>query len=173
MSERQTSSPDLTSISGVQSVPRPVVVVRGIPELILAIVLILMTGFGGAAAAPALRVGTVGLLGKLLADSMEEVDPGPECAARAAGASRPQTYAAATLPQAAPAFVGHIVYALDGNIRAATVLAVVGAGGVAQVMFEAAQLSRYNVVFTMALLVIGMVLMIEALAMWIRKVLST
>ncbi|WAH98794.1 phosphonate ABC transporter, permease protein PhnE [Arthrobacter sp. MMS18-M83] len=147
-------------------------VVRGIPELILAIVLILVTGLGGAAAALALGIGTVGLLGKLLADSIEEVDPGPERSLRAAGASRPQTYASATFPQAAPAFAGHIFYALDGNIRAATVLAVVGAGGLGQVMFEAAQLSRYNVVFTMALLVIAMVLLVEALAMWIRKALA-
>lgn len=148
-------------------------VVRGIPELILAIVLILMTGLGGAAAALALGIGTVGLLGKLLADSIEEVDPGPERAIRATGASRMQTYVSATFTQAAPAVVGHVFYAMDGNIRAATVLAVVGAGGVGQVMFEAAQLSRYNVVFTMALLVIGLVLFIEALAIWIRKVLTS
>lgn len=147
-------------------------VVRGIPELILAIVLILVTGLGGSAAALALGIGTVGLLGKLLADSIEEVDPGPERALSAVGATRPQTYFSATLPQAAPAIVGHAFYALDGNVRAATVLAVVGAGGVGQAMFTAAQLSKYNVVATFALLVIGVVLAIEAIAAFLRRLLA-
>lgn len=147
--------------------------VRGIPELILAIVLILVTGLGGSAAALALGIGTVGLLGKLLADSIEEVDPGPERALKAVGASRPQVYFSSTLPQASPAFIGHIFYALDSNVRAATVLAVVGAGGVGQAMFNAAQLSKYNVVATFTLLVIGVVLSIEGLAVFLRKLLAT
>ena len=146
--------------------------VRGIPELILAIVLILVTGLGGSAAALALGIGTVGLLGKLLADSIEEVDPGPERALKAVGASRPQVYFSSTLPQASPAFIGHIFYALDSNVRAATVLAVVGAGGVGQAMFNAAQLSKYNVVATFTLLVIGVVLSIEGLAVFLRKLLA-
>ncbi|WP_155848459.1 phosphonate ABC transporter, permease protein PhnE [Arthrobacter sp. 35W] len=146
--------------------------VRGIPELILAIVLILVTGLGGSAAALALGIGTVGMLGKLLADSIEEVDPGPERALKAVGASRPQVYFSSTLPQASPAFIGHIFYALDANVRAATVLAVVGAGGVGQAMFNAAQLSQYNVVATFTLLVIGVVLIIEGIAVFLRKLLS-
>lgn len=146
--------------------------VRGIPELILAIVLILVTGLGGSAAALALGIGTVGLLGKLLADSIEEVDPGPERALKAVGASRPQVYFSSTMPQASPAFIGHMFYALDTNVRAATVLAVVGAGGVGQAMFNAAQLSKYNVVATFTLLVIAVVLSIEGLAVLLRKLLS-
>ncbi|ALO68094.1 hypothetical protein AS189_18350 [Arthrobacter alpinus] len=146
--------------------------VRGIPELILAIVLILVTGLGGSAAALALGIGTVGLLGKLLADSIEEVDPGPERALKAVGASRPQVYFSSTLPQASPAFIGHIFYAMDTNIRAATVLAVVGAGGVGQAMFNAAQLSQYNVVITFTLMVITVVLIIEGIAMFLRKLLT-
>ncbi|GAC1374729.1 MAG: phosphonate ABC transporter, permease protein PhnE [Pseudarthrobacter sp.] len=146
--------------------------VRGIPELILAIVLILVTGLGGSAAALALGIGTVGLLGKLLADSIEEVDPGPERALKAVGGSRAQVYFSSTLPQASPAFIGHIFYAMDANVRAATVLAVVGAGGVGQAMFNAAQLSQYNVVATFALLVIAVVLIIEGLAVFLRKLLS-
>lgn len=146
--------------------------VRGIPELILAIVLILVTGLGGSAAALALGIGTVGLLGKLLADSIEEVDPGPERALKAVGATRPQVYFSATLPQAAPAVVGHLFYALDANVRAATVLAVVGAGGVGQAMFTAAQLSHYNVVATFALLVIAVVLALEGIAAFLRRLLA-
>ncbi|WP_449372672.1 PhnE/PtxC family ABC transporter permease [Arthrobacter psychrolactophilus] len=145
---------------------------RGIPELILAIVLILVTGLGGSAAALALGIGTVGLLGKLLADSIEEVNPGSERALKAVGASRPQVYFSSTLPQASPVFIGHIFYAPDANVRAATVLAVVGAGGVGQAMFNAAQLSQYNVVITFTLMVIAVVLLIEGIGMFLRKLLS-
>lgn len=146
--------------------------VRGIPELLLAIILILATGFGPIAGAFALGLGGIGLLGKLLADSLEEVNPGPETALKATGARRGQIYASATFPQAAPAFVGHIFYMLDSNVRAATVLGVVGGGGVGFVMFEAASRSQYNVVFTIALMILAIVLVIEGVSMWVRKALA-
>ncbi|WP_285725449.1 phosphonate ABC transporter, permease protein PhnE [Psychromicrobium xiongbiense] len=145
------------------------VVIRGIPELLLAIVLILATGFGPIAGAFALGLGGIGLLGKLFADSFEEVSPGPEIALRAVGASRTQVYASATVPQASQAIVGHVFYMLDSNIRAATVLGVVGAGGVGFIMFEAASRSQYNVVLTIALVIMAIVLVLEGMAMWVRK----
>jgi phosphonate transport system permease protein len=146
--------------------------VRGIPELLLAIILILATGFGPIAGAFALGLGGIGLLGKLLADSLEEVNPGPETALKATGARRGQIYASATFPQATPAFVGHIFYMLDSNVRAATVLGVVGGGGVGFVMFESASRSQYNVVFTIALMILAIVLVIEGVSMWLRKALA-
>lgn len=147
-------------------------IIRGIPELLLAIILILATGFGPIAGAFALGLGGIGLLGKLLADSLEEVDPGPETALQATGARRGQIYASATFPQAAPAFIGHIFYMLDSNVRAATVLGVVGGGGVGFVMFEAASRSQYNVVFTIALMILAIVLAIEGVSMWVRKAIT-
>ncbi|ABY22149.1 phosphonates transport system permease protein [Renibacterium salmoninarum ATCC 33209] len=147
--------------------------IRDIPELLLAIILILATGFGPIAGAFALGLGGIGLLGKLLADSFEEVDSGPETALKATGARRGQIYAAATFPQATPAFVGHIFYMLDSNVRAATVLGVVGGGGVGFVMFEATSRSQYNVVFTIALMILAIVLVIEGVSMWVRKALKS
>lgn len=148
-----------------------IVLVRGVPELILAIVFVVVTGLGPVAGALALGVGTIGLLGKLTADSLEEVDPGIEQAVRATGAARWQVYFSATLPQAAPAFVGNLLYQLDVNIRAATLLGIVGAGGIGFHLLNATRVLEYGVVTTVMLMVFVTVLSVELLAMWLRRVL--
>lgn len=144
--------------------------IRGIPELILAIVFVVITGLGEVAGAFALGVGSVGLLGKLVADSLEEVDAGPEQALRATGASRPQVFFAATLPRGAPAFVAHTLYLLDVNIRSATLLGIVGAGGIGFQLLNAARVLEFGVVTTILLMVFTTVLVVELLALYLRKV---
>jgi len=144
--------------------------IRGIPELILAIVLIVVTGLGPTAGIVALAIGGIGLLGKLVADSFEEVDRGPERALRAVGATRAQTYASATVPQGTRALIGHSFYMLDTNIRAATILGIVGGGGVGYYLLNAGQGSRYEVVTAIVLMILATVLVVEGLAMWMRRV---
>ncbi|MFF3464639.1 phosphonate ABC transporter, permease protein PhnE [Streptomyces sp. NPDC001984] len=147
-----------------------VVLIRGIPELVLAIVFVVITGLGAVAGALALGVGAVGLLGKLVADSLEEVDSGVEAAVRATGAGRWQVFCSATLPQAAPAFVGHILYQLDVNIRSATLLGIVGAGGIGFDLLNASRVLDFGVVTTVLLLVFATVLVVELLAVWLRRI---
>ncbi|NIY62489.1 phosphonate ABC transporter, permease protein PhnE [Streptomyces malaysiensis] len=84
--------------------------VRGVPELILAIVLVVVTGLGPVAGALALGIGSIGLLGKLVADSLEEVEPGPVRALLATGARRRQVFFGSVLPRAWPAVVGHVLH---------------------------------------------------------------
>ena len=145
--------------------------IRGVPEVILAIVLIVVTGLGTQAGTLALALGGIGLLGKLLADSFEEVPAGPERALAATGATRLQVYAGATLPQGLRALVGHSFYMLDTNIRAATLLGIVGAGGVGYYLLNASQGSNYGAVTAIVLMILVTVLAVEGLAMWMRKVL--
>ncbi|PPF87210.1 phosphonate ABC transporter, permease protein PhnE [Pseudoclavibacter sp. RFBJ3] len=144
--------------------------IRGIPEVILAIVLIIITGLGTQAGTIALAIGGIGLLGKLIADSFEEVRRGPETALRATGATRLQTYASATLPQGMPALIGHTFYLLDTNIRAATLLGIVGGGGVGYYLLNAGQGSNYPLVTAIVLMILVTVLLVEGLAMWMRRV---
>ncbi|WP_233486773.1 PhnE/PtxC family ABC transporter permease [Zhihengliuella sp. ISTPL4] len=144
--------------------------IRGIPELILAIVLVVITGLGAQAGVIALAIGGIGLLGKLIADSFEEVDRGPERALRAVGATRLQTYTSATLTQGTRALIGHSFYMLDTNIRAATILGIVGGGGVGYYLLNASQGSRYETVTAIVLMILVTVLAVEGLAMWMRKV---
>ncbi|WP_078942840.1 phosphonate ABC transporter, permease protein PhnE [Streptomyces viridochromogenes] len=148
------------------------VAVRGIPEVVLAIVLVVVTGLGPVAGALALAVGSLGLLGKLVADSLEELDPGPARSLVATGASRGQVFFAAVLPQALPALAGHTLYQLDVNIRAATLLGVVGAGGIGFELLNAARVLEFGLVTTIVLMLLTVTLITEAFAMWIRRVLA-
>lgn len=155
---------------GVHAAMRMLIVaVRGIPELILAIVFVVISGLGAVAGTLALAVGAVGLLSKLVADSLEETDTSVQEAVRASGASAAQVLAAATLRQAAPAIVAHVLYLLDTNIRSATLLGVVGAGGIGFLLLNAARINQFPVVTTIVLLMIAVVLALEALAIGLRR----
>lgn len=146
-----------------------IVVIRGIPELILAIIFVVISGLGGVAGTLALSVGAVGLLSKLLADSLEETDTDVQDAHRALGASDVQVFFSATLRQAAPAFVAHIMYLLDTNIRSATLLGVVGAGGVGFLLLNASRINQFEVVTMILILMVAVVLIVELLSMWLRR----
>lgn len=147
-----------------------IVIVRGIPELILAIIFVVISGLGGVAGTLALSVGAIGLLSKLIADSLEETDTKVQDALRAAGASEMQIFFSATVRQAAPAFVAHTMYLLDSNIRSATLLGVVGAGGVGFLLLNASRINQFDVVMMVLILMVAVVLIVEALSMWLRKV---
>jgi phosphonate transport system permease protein len=149
-----------------------IVVVRGLPELVLAIVFVVITGLGPQAGACALAIGAVGLLGKLVADSLEETDVRVQHAVLAAGASRLQVFFAVTLPQAAPALVAHLLYQLDVNIRSATLLGIVGAGGIGFYLLNASRVVQFDVVTTIMLLVFATVMLVELLALWLRRAVS-
>jgi phosphonate transport system permease protein len=148
-----------------------IVVVRGIPELIVAIIFVVITGLGGVAGTLALALGAVGLLSKLVADSLEETDTAVQEALRANGASRAQVFFGATARQAAPAVVAHLLYLLDTNIRSATLLGIVGAGGIGFLLLNASRVVQFDVVTTIVLMILGVVLAVEALSMWIRTAL--
>jgi phosphonate transport system permease protein len=148
-----------------------IVIFRGVPELVLAIVLIIVTGLGPQAGVLALTFGGIGLLGKLIADSFEEINNGPEQAVRATGAGRLQVFTSATLPQGLPSLLGNTLYLLDTNIRAATVLGIVGAGGIGFHLTVSAGLTKtHPVVSAIIGMIIAMVLVVEGLASYLRHV---
>lgn len=146
-----------------------IVVVRGIPELILAIIFVVITGLGGVAGTLALTIGAVGLLSKLIADSLEETDTAVQDAVRPNGATRLQVFFGTTLRQALPAFVAHIMYLLDVNIRSATLLGIVGAGGIGYLLLNASRVLQFDVVTTIVVLILFVVLAVEAISVWVRK----
>lgn len=148
-----------------------IVGVRAIPEVILAIVMVVITGLGGVAGTLALAVGCVGMLGKLVADSLEETDIRVQEALRAAGATRTQVFWAATVRQVLPAVVSHLLYILDNHVRAATLLGVVGAGGIGFLLLNAARVAQYDVITTILIAILGTVLLIEGLSLVVRRAL--
>ncbi|NNG19814.1 phosphonate ABC transporter, permease protein PhnE [Naumannella sp. ID2617S] len=146
-----------------------IVIVRGIPELIIAIIFVVISGLGGVAGTMALAIGAVGLLGKLIADSLEETDVAVQEALRASGATPLQVFFGATVRQAMPAFVAHVMYLLDVNIRSATLLGIVGAGGIGFLLLNATRVLEFPVVTTILLFILATVLIVEALAVFVRK----
>ena len=146
-----------------------IVTVRGIPELIIAIVFVVISGLGGVAGTLALAIGAVGLLSKLVADSLEETDERVQDALRAAGAGPVQVFFAATLRQALPAFVAHVMYLLDTNFRSATLLGIVGAGGIGFLLLNATRVLQFDVVTTILLFILATVLVVEALSLFVRR----
>ncbi|MFL4477861.1 phosphonate ABC transporter, permease protein PhnE [Paeniglutamicibacter sp. ORCA_105] len=146
-----------------------VLVVRAIPELILAVIFVAAIGLGPMAGAMALAVGTIGFLGKLVADSIEEIPVGPLEAVRAVGGSWWDQLLNAVIPQALPQLVGHAMYMLDVNIRTSTVLGIVGAGGIGFLLMESVRTLNFNVAGTIILIIFAIVFIIERLSAWIRK----
>lgn len=147
-----------------------IVVTRGVPELILAIVFVIVTGMGPVAGALALAVGAMGLLSKLVADSLEETDTRVQTALRSNGATEWQVFFGATLRQVAPAVIAHIIYQLDVNFRSATLLGVVGAGGIGFYLLNANRVLQFEVVTFILLLVVAVVLALEAIAVLLRNI---
>ncbi|MCU1526323.1 MAG: binding-protein-dependent transport system inner rane component [Frondihabitans sp.] len=147
------------------------VIFRGVPELVLAIFLIMVTGLGNQAGVVALAFGGIGLLGKLIADSFEELPDGPERALTATGATRGQRYLAATWPQGLPSLIGNSLYLVDTNIRAATILGIVGGSGIGFYLTGASMvLTLHGQVTTLVVMVFVTVLVVEGLATWLRRV---
>jgi phosphonate transport system permease protein len=145
------------------------VVVRAIPELILAIVFVVAVGLGLVAGTFALIVGTVGFMSKLVADGIEEVPPMPREAVLSAGASRLQETATSVVLPAAPALVGTGLYMLDVNFRSSTILGLVGGGGIGFILFQSVQVLAYRTTGAVIILTFAVVLVIEIITNWVRK----
>jgi phosphonate transport system permease protein len=147
-------------------------VIRAIPELVVAILFIIATGFGPQAAALALGIGGVGLLAKLIGDSMEEVPNGPERALAAAGGSRTQVFFSSTAPMSVPSTVAHIMYLLEQNIRHATVLGIVGGGGIGFLLLNALNGRHFDQVLGFLLVIVVLVVVVETVGILIRRALK-
>lgn len=146
-------------------------VIRAIPDLVVAILFIIATGFGPQAAALALGIGGVGLLAKLIGDSMEEVPNGPERALAAAGGSRTQVFFSSTVPMSVPSTVGHLMYLLEQNVRSATVLGIVGGGGIGFLLLNALNGRNFDQVIAFLLVIVAMVVVVETVSILVRRAL--
>ena len=108
------------------------VLTRGIPEMLLAMVVVFVLAPGVLPGAVALGIHNYGILGKLSAEVVENMDPRPARALRAAGASQLQMLAYGVLPQALPQLLTFLLYRWEVVIRTTVVVGFVGAGGLGQ-----------------------------------------
>jgi len=107
---------------------------RAIPELVWASLLLVSAGLGPMAGTLALALHTSGVLGRLFGEAIENAPPGPALALRLQGVGTVQVLLYATVPQISPQLLSYVLYRWENNIRAATVLGVVGAGGLGQML---------------------------------------
>jgi len=141
---------------------------RAMPELILALFFVLMYGFGPIAGILALALHTSGFLGKFFADEIENADPGPQRALRATGANRIKVLRFAVMPQVLPQYYAYIQYILERNIRTATVLGIVGAGGIGTELKGRWDLFDYDHVATILLVIFITVVLLEVVTQRLR-----
>ncbi|MFG1420475.1 phosphonate ABC transporter, permease protein PhnE [Roseixanthobacter liquoris] len=158
-------------------VPRPVyyacraivAVSRSLQEIIVAILLVAMVGFGPFAGFLTLSFATIGFLAKLLAEDIEDIDPAPVEAVRATGAGWPSLLAYGVLPQVAPRLIGLSLYRLDINFRESAVVGIVGAGGVGATLNTAIDRYEFDSAAAILILIIAIVMVSEYASSIIRK----
>lgn len=142
---------------------------RAVPELISAMFLVLAFGFGPIAGIMALAIHSAGFLGKFYAEDIENADRGPQEALLAVGASKVKILRYAILPQVLPQYVAYNLYILDRNIRMATVVGIVGAGGVGQELKGRYDMFEYGHVATILLAVFLTVFILDQISGRIRS----
>ena len=167
----------LAVCASINLVPRPVyVVARGIivlsrtfHEVIVAILFVKIFGFGPLAGVLTLIVASTSFIAKMLAEDIENMSKGQVEAVRATGANFPKLLIYGIAPQVLPRFLGVSIYRLDANIRHSTVVGIVGAGGIGQVL--AASFNRYDYDFSLAILltIIALVFLGEIFSNWARQ----
>jgi phosphonate transport system permease protein len=134
---------------------------RSLPELVWVLLCVVAVGIGPFAGTLAIGVHTGGVLGKLYADTIEEVPIAPVDALRGTGAGPLQVALFAVWPQARPMLVSYTVLRWEMNLRASTILGLVGGGGLGTVIYNDVQLGFHQRVATLCLVVLAMVLVTE------------
>lgn len=146
-----------------------VTVSRSVNTIVWALIFVVVFGSGPLAGAVAIAFRSVGFLGKLLGEEIEEIDFGQVEAVRAAGASSVQTLVYGVLPQVKPALVGLSVYRWDINVRDSTILGFVGAGGIGVQLFRSVNAFAWQSVATILLVILGVVILSEVVSAHARR----
>lgn len=144
-------------------------VIRSINELILALVFVSAVGLGPFPGVLALALHGMGMLGKFFAEAIEEIDDGPLQALRSAGASQLQIIAFGVVPQVITAWIAVVLYRFEVNLRSATVLGMVGAGGLGFELVSSLKLFRYQETATCIVVITIMVITADMASNWLRS----
>jgi phosphonate transport system permease protein len=141
---------------------------RSINELVFALIFVSAVGLGPFPGVLAIAMHATGMLAKFSAEEIEGVDRGQVEALQATGAGRLQVILFGVIPQVVPAFVSYAIYRFDVSIRSATVLGLVGAGGLGFSLFKTMKLFRYHETATCILVIFLLVLVSDWLCARVR-----
>ncbi|MCS7049393.1 MAG: phosphonate ABC transporter, permease protein PhnE [Verrucomicrobiae bacterium] len=144
-------------------------VIRTVPSVVWGLFFVAAIGLGPFAGVLALSMYTVGYLGKFYFETFEAMDNAAAEALRTAGASKPQIFQYAIFPQALPLLVNYTIFILEYSIRAATILGVVGAGGVGYYFQVYLRNFDYQKAATLLVYLLVVVMLMDGLSGWIRR----
>lgn len=142
---------------------------RSVPEIIILLILIAALGLGPFAGVIALALGCIGMLGKLFADTIEEIDRTCLESIEAVGANKLQIIIFGVIPQIIPAIVANAIFRFEINIRLSIVLGAVGAGGIGYELYHSFALLEYPRALTALIVVLTMVFATERISDRLRK----
>jgi phosphonate transport system permease protein len=144
---------------------------RAVHEMIWALLFVVAVGLGPIAGVLALMIHNIGIVAKLFSEAVESIDPRPVEGIRATGASRLQEVVFGIIPQVMPLWSSYSLYRFDTNVRSATVLGIVGAGGIGQSLYENIRSFQYSDTSAIILIVIATIVLIDILSALLRRLL--
>ncbi|ORE98560.1 phosphonate ABC transporter, permease protein PhnE [Aurantimonas sp. 22II-16-19i] len=142
---------------------------RAIHEVVWAVLFVVAVGLGPFAGVMALFIHNTGIMAKLFSEAVESIDPRPVEGIRSTGATRIQEVVFGVIPQVLPLWVSYTLYRLETNVRTATILGVIGAGGIGQVMFESIRGFYYPQSSAILIIVVLTVVLTDLLSQQLRK----
>ncbi|MDB5433260.1 MAG: phnE [Caulobacter sp.] len=152
-----------------QPVRRMLDVLRSVPDLVVGNLFVAAIGLGPFAGVMAIAINTGGVLGKLFAEAVESIDKGPVEGVRATGAVPIQESVWGIIPQVAPLWTSYALYRFESSSRAATVLGLIGAGGIGQLLFDNLNAFKYANTATIVIIIVVSVSIIDLLSQTIRS----
>jgi phosphonate transport system permease protein len=142
---------------------------RAINEMVFAMLFVVAVGLGPFAGVLALFVHTTGILAKLFSEAVEAIEPDPVEGVRATGASALQEIVFGVIPQVLPLWISFSLYRFESNVRSATVLGMVGAGGIGVILWESIRGFMFEETGAMMLIIIVCVTLLDLLSQRLRK----
>jgi phosphonate transport system permease protein len=142
---------------------------RATNEMVFAMLFIVAVGLGPFAGVLALFVHTTGTLSKLFSEAVEAIDPRPVEGIRATGAHKLAEIAYGVIPQVMPLWLSYSLYRFESNVRSASVVGMVGAGGIGVILFEVIRSFEYAQTCAVLLMLIVTVSLIDMVSSWLRQ----
>jgi len=142
---------------------------RSIPDLVIGLLFVVAVGLGPLPGVLAIALNTAGVLAKLFSEAVESIDKGPVEGVRATGASKLHEIVWGVIPQVAPLWTSFALYRFESNSRSATVLGLIGAGGIGQVLFDRMNAFDFNAVSAIVIIIVIAVTAIDMLSQAMRK----
>lgn len=155
----------------VQPMRRLMDAFRAINEIVFALLFVVAVGLGPLAGVLALAIHNIGIVAKLFSEAVEAIDPRPVEGIRATGARAHQEVIFGIVPQVMPLWSSYTLYRFETNVRSATVLGIVGAGGIGQTLYENIRSFQYSETAAIIIIIVLTVSLIDLVSAQVRKLL--